>query len=472
MKVIHLSAECFPFAKVGGLADVVGALPKYQSALGIEAQVIMPLYDNDFEPNEKLLTVGSGKVSLGKANYSYQVKTTSHKRHGLEILLIDIPELLFKPFVYSSDDTERFLAFQITGLDHISNQDKLPDVIHCHDHHTGLVPFLMSYCPQFASLKTTPSILTIHNAQYQGWISYDHIDLLPSFDRKYIGLLDWNKSINSLAAAIKCAWHVTTVSMTYLEELKVAANGLELLLKEEHKKCSGILNGIDTKLWDPETDMLLTKNFKTSSAQSGKKANKNELCKKYGLNPKLPLIVFIGRLVYEKGADLFPLAFEKILNKHAVSILLLGSGNKEVEQELLAVKAGKKSTYHAVIGYDESLAHMMYAGADFLLMPSRIEPCGLNQMYALRYGTAPIVSKVGGLKDTVIDVSDKGFGICMEEVSVDFIAHAVNRALDFYGDQPAYKKSRKKIMELDHSWDLSADRYIQLYKSIIHHDQR
>ena len=279
--------------------------------------------------------------------------------------------------------------------------------------------------------------------------------------------MDWDNCINPLAAAIKCAWRVTTVSPSYMEELKENANGLEALLTHESAKCSGILNGIDTNVWNPETDEYIVKTYSKTSALSGKKANKDWLCQSYGLDPKRPLFAFIGRLVGEKGADLFPEIFDEALNSHKISVLLLGSGNAAVEDQLKDLKDKHIGAYNAYIGYSEKLSHIIYAGADFLLMPSRVEPCGLNQMYALRYGTIPIVSSVGGLKDTVIDIDPDGFGIRHEKVAVPEVVTAIARGVALFEDEDRFKKIRQFILTIDHSWNASAQEYIQLYKSLI-----
>lgn len=466
MKVIHLSAECYPIAKIGGLADVVGALPKYQNELGMNSSVIMPYYDNAFTKAHKFKEVSSGKIAMGTDSIPFTVRSLPKKNLGFELFLIDIPTLLHTSYVYSNDDTERFLAFQIAALHFIIQLKQLPDVVHCHDHHTGLVPFLMSHGKDFKILRETTSVFTIHNAQYQGWFSHNKISLLPEFPLEKVGLLDWDNSINPLAAAIKCAWRVTTVSPSYMEELKKEANGLESLIASESDKCVGILNGIDSSVWNTETDDFLIKKYSETTVLSGKKANKKWLCKEFQLNENNPLFVFIGRLVGEKGADLFPEIFRKALENPKISILLLGSGNEHTEQQLVALQKKFPKNYNTFIGYNEALSHKMYAGADFLLMPSRVEPCGLNQMYSLRYGTVPVVSSVGGLKDTVIDKEEDGFGICHKEVTVSQVVNAIKRATSWYEDEKEFRKNRKKIMKIDHSWHASARGYQALYNSL------
>jgi len=469
MKVTHVSAECYPVAKVGGLADVVGALPKYQQKEGITTEVIMPFYNNKFTQDHEFSNVYKGELELGEKSVSFKILTLKNEELGFKLFLVDIPELLFKEYVYSDNDVERFIAFQIAALDWILQKKESPDIIHCHDHHTGLIPFMMSHSEKYKKLKQTASVFTIHNAQYQGWFSHDKTNLIPSFPLSHIGLLDWDNSINSLATAIKCSWRVTTVSPSYMEELKLKANGLESLISSENQKCFGILNGIDTNVWNPETDEMIPKTYSITSCDSGKNVSKKWLCSKFDLDLKKPLFVFIGRLVEEKGADLFYEVFDKASKDLDISILLLGSGNKQTEEQLKKLIDKHPGKYNAFIGYDEALSHKMYAGADYLLMPSRVEPCGLNQMYSLRYGTIPIVNNIGGLKDTVVDIDEGGFGFTHYENTVTGIFNSIKRATHYYYDSSEFKKTRKTIMKLDHSWDESAKQYINLYKSLIQH---
>lgn len=466
MKIIHVSPECYPIAKVGGLADVVGALPKYQNVEGHEASVIMPYYNIPFTQNNAFESVYNGVIKMDQVAYNFEILKPEKLQLGFDIYLVKIPGVLYKEYVYSRDDVERFMAFQIATLSWLSVQSELPQVVHCHDHHTGLVPFMMEYCYDFKQFKEIPSVLSIHNAQYQGWFSHDKINLIPEFDKEHIGLLDWSGNINPLACAIKCAWRVNTVSPSYMEELKENANHLESLLSHEAPKCIGILNGIDTEVWNPEKDSYLVKNYSLQKATSGKKANKKWLCNTFNLDADKPLFAFIGRLVYEKGSDLFPEAFDQILNNEDVSILLLGSGEQSTEEKLLELKERFKGTFNAFIGYDEKLSHIIYAGADFLLMPSRVEPCGLNQMYSLRYGTIPVVRSIGGLKDTIVDMEDDGFGFTHEDATVDQIVATVKRACLLYKEQKEFKRIIKYIMQIDHSWNRSAVAYINMYESI------
>jgi starch synthase len=472
MEIIHVAAECYPVAKAGGLGDVVGALPKYQAELGHVAKVVMPMYRTKFLYANNWELVHEGDQRIGPYAFHYSVIKEKTNKLGFDLYLIDINGLLDREKIYGyDDDTERFLAFQVAVCDWMSKWQHTPDVIHCHDHHTGLIPFMVKYCFEFRQkLADIPTVLTVHNAQYQGWIGWDKYYLLPPFDSWKWGMLDWANSINPLASAVKCAWKVTTVSHSYLDELKQEANGLQDLFQYETGKSSGILNGIDNQVWDPVTDSMIAKNYDKELVAKGKKKNKKELAGQFGLDPDKPLIAFIGRLVGEKAADLLPEAIAQSIYQHHghANFLVLGSGDPNLEDRLDQMKHQFGGYYNSYIGYSEPLSHLIYAGSDFLLMPSRVEPCGLNQMYALRYGTVPMVRNVGGLRDTVTDMGDwQGTGIRFDQASVDDITYSVGRAIDLYNNkQDLYNWMRSHMMTIDHSWDSSAQQYIDLYKSL------
>lgn len=471
MEIIHVSAECYPVAKAGGLGDVVGALPKYQNKLGHIAKVVMPmyrtrfLYDNEWDVDFK------GTRYLGSRRFDYTIIKERNNKLGFDLYLVDIYGLLDRPKIYGyDDDVERFTAFQIAVVDWMNTWQHRPDVVHCHDSHAGLVPFMMKYCYDFSGhLGPVPTVLTIHNAQYQGWIGWDKSNYLPHYDEWKHGMLEWENNINPLASGIKCCDKVTTVSWSYLDELRHSANRLENLFEYERGKSVGILNGIDTDVWNPSTDTYIEQNFSLANVSEGKQANKQILCSQFNLNIHLPLIVFIGRLVDEKAADILPDSImASIYGMQAnVAFLILGSGEPHVEWQLSNMTNHFPGNYNAMIGYNEKLSHQMYAGADFLLMPSRVEPCGLNQMYAMRYGTVPIVRSTGGLKDTVIDMGDEGgYGIRFLHASVADIIYSIGRAVSVYKDKEAMLQMRTRMMEVDNSWDNSAQKYIDVYASL------
>jgi starch synthase len=467
MEIIHVSAECYPVAKAGGLGDVVGALPKYQCQAGHFAKVVMPMYRTKFLLNNEWVVDYKGNAHLGEYNFEFTIIKEKTNKLGFDLYLVDINGLLDREKIYGySDDPQRFIAFQIAVLTWLSSWQHRPDVIHVHDYHAGLIPFMMKNCFSFQKLAFVKTVLTIHNAQYQGIMGWDKYNYLPSFDNFKWGDLDWNNNINPLASAIKCAWKVTTVSQSYMNELRYKSNGLEALFEYEKGKCRGILNGIDNDVWNPETDPYLYNNFSVKGVTAGKKKNKKKLCDEYGLDDTLPLFVFIGRLVGEKAADILPGAFKNVLYHQAkkACYMVLGSGDKHVEWELYNITAENKGYYNTYIGYDEALSHKLYAAADFLLMPSRVEPCGLNQMYAMRYGTVPMVRRTGGLIDTVTDMGDwEGFGILFNHASVGDIAHSIYRATEVYKNKTHLEWMRKHMMQIDHSWESVVDAYDAVY---------
>ncbi len=470
MEIFHISAECYPVAKVGGLADVVGALPKYQHNAGHDVRVVTPCYDTKFRKESDFECVHWGTVKLGNFNFPFNVLKETTDKLGFELYLLEIPELFDRPNIYGyDDDVERFLTFQIATLDWIIGRETIPDVLNCHDHHTGLIPFMNSFCYKYEKLRTIPSMITIHNGLYQGQFGFDKLHYIPYFDLAHITILDWDHCINSLAVAVKCADAVTTVSPSYLDEINYSANGLESLFQSVRQKSKGILNGIDFEVWDPSTDKMIEKNYSIKTQEKGKQENKEQLCALFNLDPSKPLFSFIGRLFEEKGGDLLPLASAIALSENFknINILILGSGNTEIEDQLTQLASDYNGNFNAYIGYNEELAHKIYAGSDFILMPSRVEPCGLNQLYSLRYGTIPIVRRTGGLKDTVIDFGDDGNGICHDQASVGDICYSINRAINLYRDKKLSNKIRLRGMNTDHSWDSVCQEYIELYNLII-----
>ena len=468
MEIIHVSAECYPVAKAGGLGDVVGALPKYQNKLGHVAKVVMPMYRTKFLYQHQFEVVHKGAFGMANYWFDYTIIKEVNNFLGFDLYLVDIFGLLDREKIYGyDDDSERFTAFQIAVADWLSKWRHHPDIVHVHDHQTALIPFMMQHCFAYRNLSSIKTILTIHNAQYQGWMNWDKSNYIPEWDKWKWGLLEWENKINPLASGIKCAAKVNTVSPGYLEELRDEANGLEKLFEYERGKCFGILNGIDTEVWDPETDTYIAENFEIGNAEEKKLANKKILCDQFNLDITKPLIVFIGRLVGEKGADLLPAAIGDSIYymEGKMNFLVLGSGDPLLQQQLSNMQSHFFGYYNSLIGYNEKLSHQMYAGADFLLMPSRVEPCGLNQMYAMRYGTIPIVRRTGGLKDTVKDFGEEGgFGICFNTASVGDICHAVYRAVDLYQQRGKLNSIRKLLMQIDNSWERSVEIYINLYR--------
>lgn len=476
MHIIHLSAECYPAAKAGGLGDVVGALPKYLNQMGETCEVILPKYKTSWLQEQEYETVWESSAPLGMEYFNFAIERVKGDPLGFPLFVIDIPGRFDRPGIYIDpwsghgfwDEFERFVSFQIAALEWLMNREGNPDVVHCHDHHTGLVPFMMSNCNRYKSLADIPTVITVHNAEYHGQQEKDKFKLLPAFDISKLGLLDWDGRLNSLAAGLKCAWKITTVSQTYMEELGRKSNGLEILFQAEADKSMGIVNGIDDQVWDPNTDPLLDINYNRRNLKSGKRKNKELICERFELNPDLPTVAFIGRLVREKGADLLPDLFKNFMHSaHEVNFVLLGTGDPSLHEIFKRMENDHVGYFDATLEYNEKLAHEIYAGADFILMPSRVEPCGLNQMYAMRYGTVPIVRSVGGLKDTVKDLSeDDGYGIRFDEFTLHEAEFAVKRAIDLYHDLKKHREVVKTITKLDFSWTKSAGEYITMYNKL------
>ena len=478
MKILHVSAECYPAAKSGGLGDVVGALPKYLTQAGMTAGVVIPKYRLKWLNERPFMPVFRGAVRLHNQYYHFTVEREQGDSLGFPFFAIDIPGKFDRPGIYADpggygygDEVERYLCFQQAVLQWILQSPGQPQLIHCHDHHTGLIPFMMRFCPEYESLSGIPTMFTIHNGAYHGAFRWNNMHLLPFFRSEARGLLDWNDVINPLATGIKCAHRVTTVSPSYLNELMHDSNGLEWLVQHERAKCAGIINGIDAAVWDPGTDHYIASHFKGDIA-AFKKANKQVLGQRFRIDLSLPLITFIGRLVGEKGADLLPDLISRVLNSGMqVSFAILGTGQPNLHDAFRHMTYQYSGRFDAILEYNEGLAHQMYAGSDYLIMPSRIEPCGLNQMYAMRYGTLPVVRSVGGLRDTVPDIGEpdgSGRGIRFDHFNLDDGFNAIYRAAEFYyHHRQNFEKVRKKVMQVDFSWERSAIEYMTLYQEMI-----
>lgn len=474
MRIVHLSMECYPMAKVGGLADVVGSLPKYCQYGNNTASVVIPHYNLPWFDDKEFETVYEDTITSPSLTLDFRIQSVPNIDLGFPIFFIDIPELFFRDGVYSSkkgefypDEAERHIFFQRAFLQWTNKLPKKPQVIHCHDHHTALVPYMIKYCPEFSDLAGIPSILTIHNERYQGAFSWQKIGLMPVSEEVNFGLLEWDKQINSLASGIKNAWKVTTVSPNYMQELINNRGNLEWLFQNEKDKCVGILNGIDSQVWDPKEDPFLDYTLKQSTSRY-KIRNKQNLCDRFGFKMKKPIVSYIGRLALEKGADLIPPNMAGILQNHpSIQVLLLGTGNPDIEQGFFQLEKAFPERVHYENTYNEGLSHQIYAGTDFLLMPSRVEPCGLNQMYTLAYGSMPIVSAVGGLVDTVFPYQEKnGNGILLENLNYLSWEQAFRKALKIYAQPQDFVKVLENNMQIDHSWTKTAKTYIKMYKDV------
>lgn len=473
MKILHISAECYPAAKAGGLGDVVGALPKYLNQAKHDTAVIIPKYHTKWILGREFREVWKGVVRLHDGYVHYEIQKYQGDDLGYAFYVVDIPGKFDRPGIYADpggygygDEAERYLCFQQAVLQWLLSFPTPPSILHCHDHHTGLIPFMVKHCPEFDKLRNIPTVFTIHNGVYHGAFSWQKMHLLPFFDGNARGQLDWANTINPLASAIKCCWKLTTVSPSYLQELRIDS-GLEWLLVNEAHKSVGIINGIDNKVWDPKTDKYLPVKLK-SSIPKFKAANRAVLQERFNIDPELPLITFIGRLVREKGADIIPELVSRFIGQgYRASFIVLGTGEKHLHERFEHMRYHYGPFFDAALEYNEGLAHTLYAGSDFILMPSRVEPCGLNQMYAMRYGTVPIARKIGGLKDTVIDIGDEGGrGITFRQLTVDDAFHALQRTVEAYHNKEYFTDLRKRIMKVDFSWENSAATYVDIYQEL------
>ena len=474
MKVLYTSAECYPVAKVGGLADVVGSLPKYLSKVGVETSVILPAYDMPWFEGKLYRKIHYGHFHLGQEYLYFEVRYYINDILGFPFYTIHIPTKYDRYGVYAGrdgyyfrDEIERNIAFQRAVLSWLRDGNVSFDAVHCHDHHTGLIPFMMKYSYEFQALSKMPVVFTIHNERYQGAFSWSRDYLLPQYDNWKSGMLDWANTINPLASAVKCADVVTTVSPNYMNELKHDAMGMESLFRTEAGKCIGILNGIDNEVWDPATDPMVDYHLKDDPI-AFKAKNKAVLCQLTGLDVRLPTFAFIGRLVLEKGAEFIAGLVDTWLSHHRnANFVILGTGDKSIESALRTVAERHPHNVACMLEYNESVSHKIYAGADFLLMPSRVEPCGLNQMFSMRYGTLPIVRSTGGLFDSVRDISEPGgVGIRFDHMNFDQMIHAVWRAYDLFQHPEYMNICVERAMKLDFSWNTSAQKYKEIYEHI------
>ena len=470
MKVLHISTECYPAAKAGGMGDVVGALPKYLPEHGVSSSVIIPKYANDWIKNRKWKKVYNDALILGDEKISFTVECLDGEDLGFPLYVISIPGKFDRAQIYLAengaafpDEIQRNLCFQIAILTWLQSKTISFDLLHCHDHMTGLIPFMMQHAKPFEDLKMMPTFFTIHNGQYRGIFDWRYKNLLPSYNKACDTLLDWDGNIHSLAAAMKCAWNINTVSPSYMKELQNDFDNLTTLAQAEKEKSIGILNGIDTQLWNPTTDPMIKHPLK-KSIDVFKNKNKQHLAKEYQFKTQAPLVSFIGRFAFEKGADLLSPAYDSYLSKNPnLHLFILGSGDKAIEKQVTALAKKWPQNVTSVVAYDEALAHQIYAASDYLIMPSRFEPCGLNQLYAMRYATIPIARTTGGLIDTVPDIGDAGNGINFWQANQEDIVYSLGRAFDYFQNKKAFENQRIKISQLDYSWNSSAALYAKAY---------
>ena len=475
-KILFVTSEVHPLIKTGGLADVSGSLPKALAELGADIRIILPNYQGIKTPEEIYY-----KSSIRVNDSDVNILETRLPGSSVTIWLVDYPKffkLPGKPYHDASgqpwaNSAERFALFCRAALEVSMNRaylDWKPDIVHCNDWQSGLVPALLA----LEHYRPT-TLFTIHNLAYQGIFpkSVNYALNLPEQLVDSDGI-EFHGMISFLKSGLAYSDRITTVSPTYAKEIQTTefGCGLEGLLSHRQDVLSGILNGVDTDHWNPETDPTLSANF--SHAKLNKKLlNKSALQQKLSLpnNKKTPVFGLISRLVEQKGIDLLLDCLPEALSL-PIQLVVLGSGDKDYEQKLLDFATANPKKMAVNMGYDENLAHLIEAGADLFLMPSRYEPCGLNQMYSQLYGTIPIVSKVGGLADTVVDAlpetlnNKTATGIVFDGALAGTLLEAIKRALMLYSQPETWKQMQVNGMQKDFSWQQSAKQYMALYEQL------
>lgn len=472
MKIMFVAAEGAPFAKTGGLGDVIGALPKSLVKKGHEVAVVLPYYDvvaNKF--GNQAENVLYFYTNVGWRHQYVGVKRIV--RDGVTFYFIDNEQYFHRGQVYGEwDDGERFAFFQIAALELMEKVNFIPDILHVHDYHTAMIPYLLKekyhWINAYKGIKT---VFTIHNIEFQGQFDSSMLHELfgVGYERYADGTLRWNDCLNWMKAAVLYADRVTTVSPSYAEEIKTPAfgKGLDQIMRMEAGKLVGIVNGIDTELFNPETDKLIPYHFSANDL-TGKKRNKLALQERLGLPVRedVPLIGMVSRLTDQKGFDLVVNELHNIL-QNDVQIVLLGTGYAAYENAFSWFGQAYPDKVSANITFDLGLAQQIYASSDMFLMPSAFEPCGLSQMMSMRYGTLPIVSEVGGLRDTVqpYNAFDKtGTGFSFGEFSGYWMSKTIEMALEVYYDYPEdWKQLQYNAMTRDFSWDTASEAYVDLY---------
>ena len=486
MNIVYLTTEAVPYAKTGGLADVCGTLPSRVAALGHRVAIIMPAFRSVYESH----------AGVEPTDISFAIPMSPRKLVGCRLLrgrlpsandvpvwFIDQPQYFDRESLYGTatgdypDNAERFSFFCRAAIQAMQRIGWSIDIVHCNDWQTGLVPTLLDADKKLpSSLRDSATLMTIHNLAYQGnfpksefpWTGLDWMH----FNQNEIEFYD---RVNFLKTGIASADMITTVSPRYSEEIQTAEHGcgLESVLQNAADRISGITNGIDQSIWNPKTDTKLAANYDLRSWQQGKQANKCSLQQQFALeqNDAIPLIGLVGRLAEQKGWDLILPVLRWHLSEHRpTQWIVLGSGDRQYEHELRELEKEYPNQFALHIGFSDVLAHRIEAGSDVFVMPSHYEPCGLNQLYSLRYGTIPIVTPTGGLSDTVVDCRDETLadgtatGFYVREITPHGLDNAIGRALYLrYHNPQHWLQLIETGMAQDWSWRKSAMEYESLY---------
>lgn len=468
MKVLLCASEGSPYIKTGGLADVIGALPKALKAQGVDVRVVLPYYKKIKEKIQATY-VGYAYVRISDRNEYLGVFHSTHD--DIDYYFIDNERYFGRDAIYGfADDGERFAFFDFAILEALKVTGFMPDVLHLNDWQTGLVPYILKnnyhYYPEFRRIKT---MYSIHNIKYQGVFPRDIMNIMFM---PYNSSLEFNNCINYMKCAIMESNVVTTVSPTYKNEVLTYeyAEGLKDILELRRQDFYGIINGIDVIKYNPETDPSLYKNYNKDTVLKAKLENKKALMKQFGLKyHNVPLFGLVSRLVDQKGIDLLMPIFDNIINNTNAMFILMGSGDAVYENYFRYLENKYPTRFKCYIGYNDDIAQKIYAGTDIFLMPSKFEPCGLGQMIALRYGTLPLVRETGGLKDTVMPYNkyeNTGWGFSFSNYDPKSLEEVMLLAIETYKDKNAWAELINKGMSLDYSWSNSAKEYIKLYEKI------
>lgn len=481
MKIAFTTTECVPYAKTGGLADVAGSLPKALEKLGIEVKIFMPKYlfideakhhiHYNWDVGEMLIRV-NGKV------HSVHLHQAKLPNSNVEVNFIDCPYYYNRGTVYTndSDEDERFILFSKGVIEVLQRLKWKPDVIHCNDWQTGLIPLYIKDNYNWDRMfDHTTTVFTIHNIAYQGRFSKSTLYAAEIRPELFYpgGPVEFEDTVSFMKTGIIFADIINTVSNKYSHEILTPeyGAGLDGVLRSRKPDVFGILNGVDYDEWNPETDKFLPYKYSMNDL-SGKLKNKKFLMEHFNLpfNEDRPLVGMISRLVQQKGFDIFAAALNDLMNLNAQWIIL-GSGEYRYEEMFRNLSYRLRGKLVAYIGYNNELAHLIEAGADIFLMPSRYEPCGLNQIYSLKYGTVPVVRKTGGLADTVKDWDeenyygfDHGNGFSFYDYSGYALYKSVERAVNTFSHKDIWRKIQLNGMKLDFSWTRSAEKYLELYR--------
>ena len=478
LKVLSVASEMFPLIKTGGLADVAGALPAALAPLGVEMRTLLPGYPAVLAAMQDVQELRHWAAWFGGAARLLAA------RHGLlELFVLDAPHLYARPGNPYLDDTgkdwddnaERYaaLSFAAARIGWGEVDSFVPDVIHTHDWQAALVPAYLHYLGN--GRRRPATVMTVHNLAFQGQFNAKVRDRLGLPDAAFaMQGLEYFGDVGYLKAGILLADAITTVSPTYAREILTPADGMgmDAMLRWRGAAVIGIVNGIDTDVWNPESDPLLEHRYDATTLAQ-REFNKRAVERRYGLPPDdAPLICMITRLTLQKGVDLVVAALDAIVDSNA-RLVVLGAGDAPLEEALRAGVERHRDRAAVHIGYDEGLSHLMQGGCDAILIPSRFEPCGLTQLYGLRYGCVPVVSRVGGLADTVIDANDAALkggvatGIQFSEVTTQGLIEAVRRTVDLYRRPDVWKRMQAMGMQSDVGWSNSAMEYFRLYRRLL-----